>query len=59
MICIECNKPISKWDISYLDESGNPKYYTETKAKNYIERLPLCGPECSLIRFQKNNGQKQ
>ena len=58
MICIECNKNISEWDRSYLDEHGIPKYYTETKAKNYIERLPLCSPHCSLIYMQKKAGNR-
>lgn len=57
MICGECQKDISLWDKSYLDESGTPKYYHETKTKEYFERLPLCGPECSLILYQKKAGK--
>ena len=57
MICTECQKPIYLWDKSYLDESGSPKYYSETKGKGFIERLPLCGPECSLEYWKKQNNE--
>ena len=57
MICIECSQHISVWDKSYLDDNGTPKYYTETKTKDYIDRFPLCGPYCSLKHFQKTTGK--
>jgi len=53
MICTECQKPIDLWDRAYLDDAGIPKYYTETKGTGFIERLPLCGPYCSLEYWKK------
>ena len=53
MNCINCQKVYTDWDKNYLDEAGMPKYYTETKTKEYIERLPLCGPYCSLEYWEK------
>jgi hypothetical protein len=53
MNCINCQKVYTEWDRSYLDDTGMPKYYTEIKGKGFIERLPLCGPYCSLEYWKK------
>jgi len=57
MICIECSKPYTEWDRSYMDDVGMPKYYTETKTREYTERFPLCGPYCSLLYSEKLKGK--
>jgi hypothetical protein len=54
MNCINCKKPFAEWDKSYIDNTvGMPKYFTEIKSKEHIERLALCGPYCSLEYWEK------
>jgi hypothetical protein len=53
MTCVNCNKNIADWDVSFLDELFSPKYYEEiqdnkNKIKNY-----LCSPSCSLEWYQR------
>lgn len=57
MRCIICQRSITEWDPAYLADDHTPKYYTETKGKGYIDRFPLCGPQCSLVHYQKQKSQ--